>query len=261
MSRKRAKFIIYALILAGAFLLLFTPASTVTPFKFSVIQAVAFPIRVIIFPFKELKKIVLYRKTYNEYRSLKYEVEILRDRLNGADEIVKENNRLAKLLDFKRKLIFSSVSANVVGRDPTNWNSSVVIDRGLEDGVDIGMPVVSALGVVGKVAEVAENKAKVVLLTDPSFAVAGLIKRSREVGLVSGTLQSKCRMRYLSVDSDVQVGDEVMTSKLSSAFPEGLMIGKVMEVFVDSNSLSVLCLIEPAVSLSQLEEVLVIQKR
>lgn len=261
MSRKRVKFIIYALVLAGAFLLLFVPASTVTPFKFSVMQAVSFPIRVIVFPFKELKKIVFYRRTYERHQSLKYEVEILRERLNGLDEIVKENNRLAKLLEFKRKLVFSSVSANVIGRDPSNWNSTIVIDRGLEDGVDVGMPVVSSLGVVGKIAEVAENKAKVVLLTDPSFSVPALLKRSREVGLVSGTLQSKSLMRYLSVNADVQAGDEVITSKLSSSFPEGLMIGKVMDVRVDNNSLMVYCLIEPLVPLSQLEEVLIIQKR
>ncbi len=261
MSRKRVKFIIYALILAGAFLLLFVPASAVTPFKFSVMDAISFPIRVIVFPFKELKKIVFYRKTYNEYQSLKYEVEILRERLNGVDEIVKENNRFAKLLDFKRRLIFSSVSATVVGRDPSNWNSTIVIDRGMEDGVEVGMPVMSALGVVGKVAEVSENKAKVVLLTDPSFSVAALVKRSREVGLVSGTLQSKSRMKYLSADADVQIGDEVITSKLSSSFPEGLMIGKIIDVQADSNSLMVQCLIEPAVSLSQVEEVLIIQKR
>lgn len=245
----------------AAFLLLFARPDVFRPFKFLVVNIVEIPIRIISAPLKEIKKILTYHRTYNEYQFLKREYMILKDRLSGFDEVQKENSRLAGLLEFKRGLVFSSVAANVVGRDPDTWNSVIVIDRGSEDGIEPGMPVISALGVVGKVVEAGSGKAKVVLLTDPGFSVAGLVKRSREVGLVSGTLNGMSRMRYLPDSADVTAGDMILTSKLSSSFPEGLLIGEVIGAHTDDNSLNMHCMIRPAAPLSQLEEVLVIQKR
>lgn len=261
MSRRKSKFIVYGLLFLAAFSLLFTHYDTFLPFKSLVVNIVSFPITIISAPLTEFKKMVRYHRTYDEFQLLKKEYRILRNRLIGFDEVQKENNRLAQLLEFKRGLIFSSVAANVVGRDPDSWNSSIIIDRGREDGVDEGMPVVSALGVVGKVSEAGPGQSKVVLLTDPSFSVAALVKRSREIGLVSGTLKGLSQMRYLSADADVKAGDIIITSKLSTSFPEGLLIGEVVEAHTDDNSLTLHCLISPATALSQLEEVLVVQKR
>lgn len=261
MFRRKSKFIVYGVLLLAAFLLLFVCPDIFRPFKFFVVRVVSLPIKVISAPIMEFKKIVMYHRTYREHQLLKKEYRILRDRLIGFDEVQRENNRLARLLDFKRGLIFSSVAANVIGRDPATWNSSIVIDRGREHGVEVGFPVVSALGVVGKVLEAGARQSKVVLLTDPSFSVAALVKRSREVGLVSGTLSGLSQMRYLPEDADVEVGDIVITSKLSSSFPEGLLIGEVVDLYKDNNSLTVRCMIRPATALSQLEEVLVIRKR
>ncbi|MEW5895466.1 MAG: rod shape-determining protein MreC [Candidatus Omnitrophota bacterium] len=261
MPGRKSKFIVYGLLILAVFFLLFLPPSFFLPLKGTVVNIVSMPIHVISYSFKELKKIATYHRTHDRYQKLKLDYDILRERLIGMDEVLKENNRLAKLLDFKRGLIFSSIAANVIGRDPSNWNSVIIIDRGLEDGVAQGMPVVSALGVVGKVAEADAEKSKVILLTDPDFSVAALVKRSREVGLVSGTLQGMSQMRYLSRDSDVQVGDVIITSKLSSSFPEGLIIGEVVEKYKDDNSLTIYCKIRPAAAVSQLEEVLVVHKK
>lgn len=213
------------------------------------------------FPFRELKKILFYHRTFDEYLRLKREVSGLQERLMGLDEVLRENNRLEQLLNFKRKLIYSTVAANVIGRDPSNWNATVLIDKGREDGVDLGMPVVVAQGVIGKVAEISDRKSKVILLSDPSFSVAALVLRSRESGLVSGTLLGMCRLRYLSSRADVRVGDRIITSKLSSSFPEGLMIGEVISVQSHENNPVIDCIIQPAVSLTQLEEVLVIRNQ
>jgi rod shape-determining protein MreC len=260
-SKRKSKFIVYGILFLAAFSLQFARHDAFLPFKSLVVNVVSFPIKFISAPLLEFKKIATYHRTYNEYQLVKKEYRILRDRLIGFDEVQKENNRLAGLLDFKRGLIFSAVAANVVGRDPATWNSSIVIDRGREDGVENGMPVVSALGVVGKISEAGANQSKVVLLTDPSFSVAALVKRSREVGLVSGTLKGLSQLRYLSGDADVKAGDVIVTSKLSSSFPEGLLIGEVIDSHKDDNSLTVHCMIRPATALSQLEEVLVVKKR
>jgi len=189
---------------------------------------------------------------------LQEEASVLRSQVLERREIIQENARLKQLFDFKRSFIFSSIAANVIGRDPTNWSSSIVIDRGKKDGLQPGMPVVNSLGVVGKVSEVGSSTSRVLLLTDPNFSVAALVQRNRENGLVAGTLTGTCRMKYLSYDANVKVGDRVITSKLSSAFPEGLLIGVVTKVEESQSSPTLECLVNPMVSLSQVEEVLVI---
>ena len=191
---------------------------------------------------------------------LRAQVNTLKARLVNMDEAMRENTRLTRILEFKRRSIFSSVGANVIGRDPTNWNSMIIIDKGTKDKITVGLPVVSALGVVGKVAEVSAEMSKVILLTDPSFSVVAVAERSREVGLVSGTLQGMCRMRYIDAQVPLEMGDQVMTSRLSSSFPEGLLIGEVVSVNTATNGKTLDGIIKPAVSLSQLEEVLVVIK-
>jgi rod shape-determining protein MreC len=121
------------------------------------------------------------------------------------------------------------------------------------------MPVVNALGVIGKVAEVAETKSKVILMTDPGFSVAVVNQRSRESGLLSGSLSGKCRLYYLPEEADIQVGDELVTSSISTAFPPGLIAGTVTDVYPGAEGESPRAIVEPAVEVAKVEEVLVIK--
>ena len=99
-----------------------------------------------------------------------------------------------------------------------------------------------------------------ILLTDPQFSVAALVQRPREGGLVSGTLQGGiCRLQYINEGADIQVGDKVITSKLSSSFPEGLLIGEIIRIDKDPRKPSVEGVVQPSVSFSQIEEVLIIR--
>jgi rod shape-determining protein MreC len=162
------------------------------------------------------------------------------------------------LLDLKKRSVFPSIVANIIVRDPTNWAAVVLIDKGSKHGIRQGMPVVTPLGIVGKVAEVGERISKVTLLTDPRFSVAAVIGRTREQGLVSGTLRGLCRIQYLPVSADVKAGDSIVTSKISSFFPPGLTVGQVVKVEESFTSPTLECLVRPAVVLSQIEEVLVV---
>ncbi len=261
MFRKKTKFLTYLLIFIFSFLLLFLRSDLFVSSKFTVVGFTSWPIRILSFPFVEMKKILFYHRTFDEYLRLKKEGDALKARLVGFDEVILENNRLAKILDLKRNLVFPSVAAGAVGRDPSKWNAVMIINKGKKDGIDVGMPVIEALGVVGKIAEVSDRKSKVILVSDPGFSVAAVIQRSREVGLIAGTLQGLCRMRYLSTDADVQVGDQVVSSQLSSSFPGGLLIGEVISVHKNANSDMIDCIVQPAASLSQIEEVLVVLKK
>jgi rod shape-determining protein MreC len=240
------------------FLLYFGQSQLFSSVKFQVLNIVAVPFKVLSVPFYELKKMLFYHRIFNEYRRLRSENMSLKARLIDLEGLTQENARLEKLLEFKRRLPQAAVAARVIGRNPSNWNSSMIVDKGAEDGIRLGMPVVSDSGVVGKIAEVSTKKSKVVLLTDPQFSVAALVQRPRESGLVSGSLQGLLRMRYINERARIRLGDVVVTSALSTSFPEGLLIGEVIRVQDDLRSNSVECLIRPAVNLSAIEEVLVI---
>ncbi len=259
MLRRSKKKFIYFLILVLPLVILFSSQSIFSGAKTKIVEISSLPIRIATFPFKEVKKILFYRKNFNELQSLRKEVGTLKHRLIESEEVLKENARFKNLLDFKGSSVFSAVAANIIGRDPSSWNSTIIIDRGSRDKISEGMPVASPSGVVGKVFEVGDKTSKVMLLSDPRFSVAALIQHSREQGLISGTLQGICRMQYLSPRTLVNVNDKVITSKLSSFFPEGFLIGQVIEVKDSSGSPTIECLVEPAVSLSQIEEVIVIR--
>lgn len=261
MFKKSKKVLVYFLIVAVPFICLFLPQHIFVNFKADVIKNSAWPLELVLLPFREVKKIVFYHKTYNDYQSLKKQIDPLIQRAWQSEEIFKENMRLRALLDFKHRSSFSFVSARVIMRDPANWSAVIIIDKGTKQGLRQGMPVVTPLGVVGKVAEVGDKIAKVTLLTDPRFSVAASVERTRDQGVVSGTLKGTCRLQYLSVTADVQVGDVVMTSKISSFFPEGLLIGRIIDVQENFASPTLDCLIKPAVVFSQLEEVLVVTTR
>ncbi len=193
------------------------------------------------------------------YQRLHEESNVLKARLVGVEEPTAQHMRLERLLAFKRNLVYSSVTASVIGRDPSGWSSSMIIDRGRGAGIRQGMPAINALGVVGKITEVSEQDSKVVLLTDPQFSVAAVVQGSREIGLVTGSLQGEiCRMRFISSDAQINVGDKVITSRLSTSFPEGLLIGEVVRIIRNPQEPSIECIIKPVVVLSQVEEVLVI---
>ncbi len=211
-------------------------------------------------PAFELKKIFFYRETYDEYVRFKRQSEVLKARLIAIRVNDQSRERYAKIQNFRNNQNYASVVANVIGRDPSNWNASLVIDKGHVEGIEVGQPVVSLLGVVGRIFEVGHNTSKVVLVSDPTFAVAAVVERSRENGLLTGTLQGVLRLQYLTDNADVKVGDAVVTSRLSTAFPEGILIGQITDVQASVNSHTVECLVEPAVDLSELEEVIVVKK-
>ncbi len=207
----------------------------------------------------EFKKIFYYRETYDEYLKLKKQTDILKARNIKLQEALGESKRFEQLSDYKHAQSFKSVIAFVIGRDPSNWNASLVINKGKVDGITVGMSVLSTLGVVGKIIEVGHRTSKVVSVSNPDFSVAALVARTRESGLLSGTLEGICRLHYLTDNADVKVGDNVLTSKLSSAFPEGVLIGRVVDIQASMNSHTVECLVEPVVDLSQIEEVIIVK--
>lgn len=216
------------------------------------------PLNVATLAGREVRAIVFYHHNYIASDRLSKENDFLKNKLNQELELYLENKRLKALLLFKQKTSFKVLAAAVIGRSPDNWSSAVIIDKGSRAGVKRGAVVINYLGLVGRVSETGLETAKVILINDPNLSVSCIDQRSRQEGLVSGTLGSYLVMKYLPKDADLKISDTVLTSGLTAIYPKGLIIGNIVDTGEEFSGLSRYCLIKPAVNLSSVEEVLII---
>ena len=195
---------------------------------------------------------------HNENIRLKEELNSLRMENYRYRELIATHQRLQKLLQFKDTIDQPVIAAQVIGRDPTGWFRSVIINKGSDSGLKSNMPVVDAKGVVGRLVSVSKNYAKVLLIIDQNSAVDCIIQRSRDNGIVKGFSAKVCRLDYVLKTSDVEKGDVVVTSGLGRVFPKGIPVGEVTDVRDLPGELFKDVKIRPMVDFSKLEEILVI---
>jgi rod shape-determining protein MreC len=182
------------------------------------------------------------------------------------NQVLKEEQaelyRLRSMMDFKEQniLTYDLTGARIIGRNPNNWYNIMIIDKGLRDGIQQNMPVISPDGLVGRVSSVNENSAQVFLITDREVAVGVLLQETRETnGIVEGMGDnSLLRMRNIPYYSKVKSGDQVVTSGLSEYYPKGIVIGTIKKVSREPNGLLLSATVTPAVDFNKLEEVFVV---
>jgi rod shape-determining protein MreC len=204
-------------------------------------------------------------RTYAALVGVKQENERLRRRLSELEqqavrlaEVEQTDKRLADLLQFRSTLEGTMQAAQIIGRDPLPWFSTVILDKGEASGVHKNMAVLSQYGVVGQTTTVSANSARVLLLTDHNSGVDAIVQRSRARGIVEGALDGACVMKYLKRGEDVEVGDRIVTSGLDGIFPKGIMIGEVTHVTRGNRGLLQVADVRPAVPLDHIEEVLLV---
>lgn len=233
--------------------------STITPFiRPVVINILKYPLALITSIRREFSALIFYHKNFIENERLKKEVDFLKQKVNAAGEIYLENRRLMALFDLAQKSPYRVVASRIIGRPADSWSSVVIIDKGLSSGIRRGFVVINYLGLVGRIIDVTPATSRVMLINDPNLCVSSIVSRSRQEGLVCGTLGSSLIMRYLSKDSDIKVSDTVLTSGLTDNYPKGLLIGTIIDIGEEFSGLSRYAVIKPAVNLSNIEEVLVI---
>lgn len=173
-----------------------------------------------------------------------------------------ENDRLKDLLEYKeqRSQNYNLIMAKTIGRDPSNWYNTIILNKGSKDGIKPNMPVVNHEGLVGIVINATSGTSEVLLILDVEGAVGGRIFENRIApGVVIGTGKSGLlQMIHLPHDAPVDSGQTVVTSGLGRIFPKGIRIGKVEEVEIDVNGLMKTAYIKPFVDFNQLEEVFII---
>lgn len=176
--------------------------------------------------------------------------------LDQSGELISENERLRGLLNFKKKIGFNTISAEVIARDPNDWLSSFVINKGKGDGIKKDSAVCASKGLLGKVVELGEHTSSVMLLSHPAFKAGGMVKKSRINGIVVGAGKGLVKMKYIPIDAEVKTGDTVVTSGMSSIFPKGIAIGEVISVGKNKTGLYQYAMIKPFADPLQQEEVL-----
>jgi len=193
-----------------------------------------------------------------ENARLAAEVAALRQENAGLQPAAQENDRLRALLGFKQQQPFQTVAARVIGRDPSVWFSTVLVDRGTRAGVRRNDAAVTADGLVGHVIEAGPGWSRVLLLLDPRSAVGVVVARSREAGVAEGQSQATLRIQYLARDADVQPGDQIVTSGLGEIYPKNLVVGTVTGVSRSGADMFQEAVVRPSADLDHLEELLII---
>lgn len=199
------------------------------------------------------------RSAQSENDQLKKENEELKLQIESSKGLTEENQRLKALLDFKEQSKMVVLPARIIGRDPSVWFDSSIVDRGSLDGVKLNMPIVANGALVGRVTAVSPLTAQVDLITrDKSGlgAVIGEIGASTVLGVVSGTSKRDLlEMKYVSGSTDVQVGQSVFTTGQDGIYPPGIKVGEIVQIVSGSATTPHQIFIQPSAKLGSIQEV------
>lgn len=199
------------------------------------------------------------RSAQSENDKLKQSVQELEVQLKQKEDLDAENKRLKQLLGLKEQSKITVLTARIIGRDPSVWFDSSIVNRGSLDGVKMNMPVVTEGGIVGRVTAVSPLTSKVDLVTYNKSGlggVIGMIGGSNALGVVMGTSKSDLlEMRYVPGTVAVEVGQAVFTSGQDGIYPPGLKVGEIVSVVTGSATTPHQILIRPSSQLTSMQEV------
>jgi len=161
-------------------------------------------------------------------------------RLSLENQVLKvhetENIRYREFLNFKRRENLDFVGADVISKGVTANMSSIIINRGSNDGVSKNLPVLSSNGVIGKITAVSSSSSEVQLISDVNFRLSVKIAPDEVEGIMRWIREDICEIAELKKISDIEIGDIVLTSNLSIYFPPNLPVGEVVSIFEKSDS-------------------------
>ena len=267
----RSKFFIIALLLAivlvtvPSVLALMGQGSVVR----NVLNVIATPFRFVITKTEEsIEGFAMYFREFDEMheenKALRARLKELEEQMAKSEAIREENEWLYGYLGLRRlhtDYVFEA--ATVVGRESGNYMTVLTLDCGSANGIKLNMPAITGDGIVGYVSEVGLTWCKVSTIIETATSVGAFVERSGEIGVVKGdyTLKNQgfCQMSYLSTDSDIKVGDRIISSGIGVVYPRGLLIGTVSEIVPDAASRTLSAYIEPAVDLKDVSRVMIIK--
>lgn len=163
------------------------------------------------------------------------------------------NRFLENELAFKKKVSFPALMARVVGKDPSFWFKTLIIDRGKNDGIVTGMVARNSRGVVGQIVQVSDNYSKVLLANAPSSAIDAIVQKSRARGILKGAGEQGYTLQYVLKNGNVKEGDTIVTAGIGGVFPPEITLGTVSKVHSKRRGMFLEIEVEPAVDFARLE--------
>ena len=206
-----------------------------------------------------------YGALEDAYDELSMENEQLKLELVNAEEALQENERLKTQLDARDTYeSLDPIYAKVIARDAGPWFKTFSLNRGSNHGVSVGMAVVNGDGLIGRVTEVGLNYSKVITIIDTRSAVACLLQRTRDNGVMRGQISdsdssAECYVYYLPNVNSISPGDVVVTSGQDSLYPKGIKIGTVTALSLDAGTEGSYAVVTPSVDFQRIEEVFILR--
>lgn len=200
-----------------------------------------------------------------ENEQLKSEIAKLQEDARDAENALEENARLTALLGFKEKHSdFELESVKIIGRSVTNWSSTYTINKGTNDGIEVGDCVITENGeLTGQVTEVGSGWATVTTIIDSSASIGAIANEASATGLVMGDYSlmalGYAKLTYLPNDSQIFKGDTILTAGTEDIFPDGLVIGTIEAVQLEAGGQVEYGVVKPACDLNSLTQVFVIK--
>ena len=148
-----------------------------------------------------------------------------------VEQLTQENRQLREVMQARDRSAVKSVVAEVLydTRDP--FSRKLVLDKGLQQGITAGQPVVDATGVVGQITRVFPLTAELTMVTDRNLSIPVQVQRSGQRAIATGsTTAGRLELRYMLVNADIREGDTIVTSGLDSLYPPGLPVGRVVTI-------------------------------
>lgn len=187
----------------------------------------------------------------------------LRAELFRLNEVERENEAMRRLLEFGQTrpgldLRGAQIIARVIGQESTNFLEYIEVNLGADQGIEVGMPVLTEQGLVGRVEEVNRVTAKVLLITDPSSNVTAILQSSRLDGVLRGDVSGNLFMDTILQGAEFSVGEVVLTSGIGLNFPRSIPIGRVIERRQRDIDIFQQAIIRPIIDFSHLELVAIV---
>ena len=190
---------------------------------------------------------------------LEAQVSLLQAQIIELQQQLAETNVLSALVDFARTNPENRyIAAAVIARDPSPFISYLIINRGSDDGLRRGMPVVTQQGLIGRIAAVTAGAARVQLVTDTSAVVNVRLEPSQAQAILTGQLTGDLVLDMVPQDAPIQAGDLVLTSGLGGGYPPNLLVGQVATIRSTDQDIFQSASVQPVVDFTQIQIVLVI---
>jgi rod shape-determining protein MreC len=213
--------------------------------------------------YQAIQSLITQPEDVTSLRIKNAELEAENSKLQGQiidlQQQVSETQLLSTLVDYERSHVENQyIAASVIARDVSPFMHYVIINRGSDDGLRKGMPVITQQGLVGSVSAVTAGAARVQLITDPGSKINVILQQSEVDAVLSGQITGEVALDMIPQNASVQPGNLVMTSGLGGKFPANIVIGQVVTVRTETYALFQSASVQAAVDFSQLEIVLIV---